>query len=185
MQKFNNPLNNIKIAAPCSADWNKMYGTNRQRFCGACKLNVYNLSDMTRDEAESFLINSEGRVCVKFYRRRDGTVLTQNCPVGWQAVKKRISRVTTAIFSTIVGLFSGIFGFNQIYFDTDSLMEKVAVLENKNLMTDENESVAGEITNLNEVKIELKKEGCCWVEGCTRHKNFKSPENEPVVAWIQ
>jgi hypothetical protein len=37
--------------------------------------------------------------------------------------------VTTAIFSTLVGLFGGIFAFNQIYFDTDSLMEKVVVNE--------------------------------------------------------
>ena len=185
MQKFNNPLNNIKIASPCSADWNKMHGSNRQRFCQQCNLNVYNLSDMTKDEAESFLVNSEGRVCVKIYRRKDGTVLTQNCPIGWQAVKKRISRVTTAVFSMIVGLFTGVVGFNQIYFDRDNLMKKVVVQENKNLIADENESVEGGISNLKEVKIELKKEGCCWVEGCTRHKNFKSPENNPVVAWIQ
>ncbi len=42
MNKFTNPLSNIKIASPCSQDWNEMIGTERKRFCGECKLNVYN-----------------------------------------------------------------------------------------------------------------------------------------------
>ena len=113
MKKYSNPLDNIKIASPCPADWNKMYGDERKRFCSECKLNVYNLSDMTRQEAENFLINSEGRVCIKFYRRKDGTVLTKNCPVGWALVKKRVSRVSTAIFASVFGLFTGLFAFHQ------------------------------------------------------------------------
>ena len=114
MQKFTNPLDNIHIASPCSADWNQMFGDGRKRFCGDCKLNVYNLSDMTRGEAENFLIASEGRTCVKFYRRQDGSVLTKDCPVGWQAIKKRVSKVATAIFSMIAGLFAGLFAFNLL-----------------------------------------------------------------------
>src|SRR5215203_1323661 len=62
MHKFTNPLDKIKIASPCGADWNEMRGDNRRRYCTMCKLNVYNLSGMTQTEAESFLINSEGRV---------------------------------------------------------------------------------------------------------------------------
>ena len=53
MAKFESPLNNIKIASPCSANWDEMYGNERKRFCGDCKLNVYNLSGMSRDEAET------------------------------------------------------------------------------------------------------------------------------------
>jgi len=89
-----------------------MGGNERKRFCGDCKLNVYNLSDMTRREAENLLLSSEGRLCIRFFRRADGTVLTKNCPVGWQAVKRRVSRVATAAFSLIAGLFGGIFAFN-------------------------------------------------------------------------
>ena len=59
-----------------------MYGDDRRRFCSQCKLNVYNLSGMTRDEAEQLVMNSEGRLCVRFFRRKDGTVLTQDCPAG-------------------------------------------------------------------------------------------------------
>lgn len=109
MKSFSDPLNNIRIASPCKADWNQMYGNDRKRFCAECKLNVYNLSDMTRDQAEGFLIASEGRVCVRYFRRADGTVLTRNCPVGWRALKRRVSRTAGAAFSVVAGFFGGLF----------------------------------------------------------------------------
>lgn len=108
MANFTSPLNNLKVASPCSQDWNAMIGNDRQRFCGDCKLNVYNLSGMTQAEAENLLNNSEGRLCVRFYKRADGTVLTQDCPVGWQAVKRRISRTAAAFVSLIFGLLTGL-----------------------------------------------------------------------------
>jgi hypothetical protein len=125
MKNFTNPLDNIHVALPCPANWDEMFGSDRKRFCGECKLNVYNLSDMTRREAEDLLINSEGRLCVRFFRRADGTVLTKNCPVGWQAVKQRASRVATAAFSMIAGLFSGLFAFKIL--TSDSPYETVDV----------------------------------------------------------
>ncbi len=109
MKRFTNPLDNIRIASPCKADWNEMYGNDRKRFCAECKLNVYNLSDMSRDQAEGFLMASEGRVCVRYFRRADGTVLTRNCPVGWRALKRRVSRTTAAAFSVVAGFFGGLF----------------------------------------------------------------------------
>lgn len=108
MSKFTNPLNNIKIASPCSQDWNEMIGTQRSRFCGECKLNVYNLSGMSRNEAENLLLNSEGRLCVRFFKRADGIILTKDCPVGWQAIKQRVSKTATAFASLIFAALSGI-----------------------------------------------------------------------------
>ena len=101
------PLDSIRIASPCRSDWNQMYGDDRRRFCAECKLNVYNLSGMTRDEAEQLVMNSEGRLCVRFFRRKDGTILTQDCPVGWKAVKKRATRLAVALSSVLVGFFTG------------------------------------------------------------------------------
>lgn len=108
MNKFTNPLDNIKIASPCSQDWNSMLGTDRKRFCGDCKLNVYNLSGMSKKEAEQLLANSDGRVCVRFYRRADGSILTQDCPVGWAAIKRRMSKTATAFASLIFGLMTSV-----------------------------------------------------------------------------
>ena len=108
MAKFDSPLNNINIASPCSSDWNEMYGDDRERFCGACKLNVYNLSGMTKDEAEALITNAEGRLCVRLYRREDGSVITQDCPVGWAKVKQRTRVYATAVASLLITLFGGI-----------------------------------------------------------------------------
>lgn len=134
MKKYSNPLDNIKIASPCPADWNEMRGDARRRHCLQCGLNVYNLSDMTRDEAESFLINSEGRVCVKYYRRKDGTVLTQDCPVGWALVKKRVSRAATAVFASFFGLFTGLFAFQQFEMNPLDLSNEVVVEDNESMI---------------------------------------------------
>jgi hypothetical protein len=162
MSKYTNPLDNVKIASPCSADWSEMYGSERKRFCGECKLNVYNLSDMTQTEAENFLINAEGRVCLRIYRRDDGTVLTQNCPVGWQAIKKKVSRTATAAFALLAGFFGGIFTFEslkslrlltnydkvpEIFFETK---EKLQEREGKI-------SFGGMLNNLPEIKAEIFK----------------------------
>lgn len=108
MSKFNSPLNNIRVASPCPADWDQMYGDDRKRFCGECKLNVYNLSGMTRDEAEALIMNAEGRLCVRFYQRRDGTVLTHDCPVGWAKVKQRTRLYAAAAVSLVMALFTGL-----------------------------------------------------------------------------
>lgn len=109
MAKYDSPLNSIRVASPCSADWNAMNGDERKRFCGECRLNVYNLSEMTRYDAEHLLRISEGRLCVRYYQRADGTILTKDCPVGWGRVKKRVSVMAAAVFSLVVSLFGALF----------------------------------------------------------------------------
>lgn len=134
-----NPLNHIKIASPCSANWDEMVGDAKKRFCGDCKLNVYNLSGMTKVEAENLLMDAEGRLCVRFYRRSDGSVITQDCPVGWAKVKRNLSRAATAFASLIIGLFAGIFAFNaskksETYLmgDREQINSNVRVDEDRN-----------------------------------------------------
>ncbi|MBD0373544.1 MAG: hypothetical protein ICV60_22110 [Pyrinomonadaceae bacterium] len=108
MARFNSPLDNVRVSAPCSSDWNQMIGDERVRFCRHCSLNVYNLSGMTRREAESLIANAEGHLCVRYYRRRDGTILTKNCPVGLSAITRRISRTASAMLSAVLGFFAGL-----------------------------------------------------------------------------
>lgn len=108
MAKFDNPLNNLKVASPCSQDWNAMIGNDRTRYCGECKLNVFNLSGMSRAEAENLIMNAEGRLCVRFYKRADGSVITQDCPVGWARVKHRTRAYVTAVASLIFAFFGAL-----------------------------------------------------------------------------
>ncbi|MBY0406038.1 MAG: hypothetical protein K2X66_19200 [Cyanobacteria bacterium] len=82
-------LNKITVATPCPADWNQMVGDEMVRFCESCALSVYNLSSLTTHEAEALILKHEGRLCVRFFRRSDGTMMTQDCPVGLQIVYRR------------------------------------------------------------------------------------------------
>lgn len=86
-------LNNVRIASPCSADWEKMVGDERVRHCNQCNLNVYNLSALSGIEAHDLVAKHEGRLCLRFYHRKDGTILTRNCSVGLKIVIRRVSRV--------------------------------------------------------------------------------------------
>ena len=108
MHRFNSPLDHVKIAEPCNADWEQMVGTDRVRYCGQCNLNVYNLSSMTKSDAESFIVRNEGRLCIRFYRRADGSILTEDCPVGLRAARQRVSRFVRASASALLGFFTGL-----------------------------------------------------------------------------
>lgn len=57
-----------------------MVGTDRVRACSLCQLNVYNLSGMSSQEARHFVSRAEGRACLRYFRRADGTVITADCP---------------------------------------------------------------------------------------------------------
>jgi hypothetical protein len=116
MAQFTSPLEEVRVASPCPADWGRMVGDERVRFCGSCSLHVYNLSGMTRREAEALVTNAEGRLCVRFFRRADGSILTRDCPVGLAAVRRRVARVAGSALSAALGFFAGLglhFGFDR------------------------------------------------------------------------
>jgi hypothetical protein len=75
-QKTNDLLGSLKIAAPCSANWDLMEGNNRVRHCSDCNKNVYNISDMATEAANEFLHLTASQACVRFYKRMDGTIIT-------------------------------------------------------------------------------------------------------------
>jgi len=108
LMRFDSPLKNVRVASPCPADWDQMLGNDRSRFCGQCNLNVYNLSAMSLAEAENFIARSEGRVCIRYYKRNDGSIITENCPVGLRALRKKMSYVARSIASALLALVSGI-----------------------------------------------------------------------------
>ena len=95
-------LDRVEIAAPCHADWDKMEGDDRARHCQDCRLNVYNLSDMSQKEAEELVRKNEGqRLCVRFYRRNDGTIITDNCPVGVRRLRNLAIAKWAALASAV------------------------------------------------------------------------------------
>ena len=99
-------LNNIKIATPCAANWEEMQGNDRVRFCAQCERNVYNLSALSQTEALGLINQTEGRLCVRFYQRQDGTILTADCPVGIKALKKKALHAANWVMIALLGIAS-------------------------------------------------------------------------------
>ncbi len=97
-------LDDVSIASPCPLKFEQMTGDEKIRFCDLCQLNVYNVSQMTRIEAEELLNDKSDQVCLRLYRRKDGTLITKDCPVGKRfsdRIKFKIRSIAAVIVSFI------------------------------------------------------------------------------------
>lgn len=99
-------LDALRIATPCTASWDAMAGDARKRFCGQCRLNVYDVSELTRGEAETLLRKGEGRFCLRLHRRADGRIVTKDCGRVRAAIERQIRWVRAATASVLA-----VFGF--------------------------------------------------------------------------
>ena len=93
-------LKNIRVAAPCEVGFENMEGDDRVRFCKSCSMNVYNIGALSSSEAVKLIQENEERLCIRLYQRKDGTVLTDNCPIGLRRVRDRLAKV--AIFALLL-----------------------------------------------------------------------------------
>jgi hypothetical protein len=114
-------LDRLFVATPCGVPWESMQGDARVRFCGKCEKHVYNVSAMTRDEAEGFLKAAESP-CVRFYQRTDGTILTADCPVGaFRKVRRRwLGAMITAAVTAVGAASAALFGRGPAGLSSDS-----------------------------------------------------------------
>jgi hypothetical protein len=95
-----NILENIRVASPCQESWDAMAGTEQVRSCERCQHKVYNISEMNAAEAADLVRKAEGRLCVRFYRRADGTILTSDCPVGVANKNRKYKRGLAMVTAT-------------------------------------------------------------------------------------
>ncbi len=95
-------LDRIGVATPCRADWNAMSGDDKARFCQTCHKNVYNVALMSRDEAVALIAEKEGNLCVRLSRRADGTLITNDCPVGQGKVRRRRFAAVMALCAVLI-----------------------------------------------------------------------------------
>lgn len=72
-------LRSLRIAEPCHADWEAMTGDARSRHCEHCRLQVIDLSELSRVEAEQVLARGgpDGRLCVRYTQDAAGEVVTR------------------------------------------------------------------------------------------------------------
>jgi hypothetical protein len=89
-------LPNLRIGFACKQSWDDMVGDDRVRECRGCDRQVFNLSAMTREEAEALLATRGLTPCVRFYRRPDGTVMTTDCPTRTRREKRRLTVVASS-----------------------------------------------------------------------------------------
>jgi len=113
MVKLTIPLETLKVASPCSFSWGDMDGDERRRLCHQCGLHVYDLSALSRADAENLIAETEGRRCIRFYRRTDGTVITRDCPVGWRAMKRRLAWISACAATVLFAILS-MFGWSMV-----------------------------------------------------------------------
>ncbi len=94
-------LDSIVIESPCKVDWNSMTGDEKSRFCHQCKLNVYNISEMEDKEIiELFERNSDSnasQLCLRMYKRADGTVIRRDCQIRLRQLKKALIRSVASV----------------------------------------------------------------------------------------
>ncbi len=72
-------LEEIRFQTPCSVPWDSMKGSDTVRLCEQCRKNVYNVSAMSREEAEKFITKTNGTECIQLWTRADGTIVTSDC----------------------------------------------------------------------------------------------------------
>ncbi|MGB9178194.1 MAG: ankyrin repeat domain-containing protein [Pyrinomonadaceae bacterium] len=106
MSRTSNLLDQINIPSPCTADWDSMIGNDQVRFCEHCSKSVNNLSTMMRKQALELVSRSKGQLCVRYYKRPDGTVQTGNSQSQLYQLKRRASKIAAGAFSAALGLCS-------------------------------------------------------------------------------
>ncbi len=111
MQK-KSPLDSLMLSFSCPVLWDSMEGDERERLCRQCDKKVYNISQMSKKEAEELLQSSgEGaKKCVKFYQRKDGTITTDECPQFLRPVRDHCRRAFHAVSLAIALLISIVSG---------------------------------------------------------------------------
>lgn len=160
MNKQNFDVNKLCVASPCSVGWETMSGDERVRRCHSCELNIYNIAEMTNSEIEDLITKREDRVCIRLYKRADGTVLTKDCPVGFRAYQKRAARFAGAALATILGLFSISFGQKEDKKSMDASKAKIV----KTINQTQESILSGIVTDTNgaiihKAKLKLYKPG--------------------------
>jgi len=100
----NEVLSKVRVAKPCTADWREMVGDDRIRHCSLCARNVYNISEMSREEAAALIQGAEGRLCIRYYARPDGTMMSGDCGKPMPTSAKRLGLL--AGVTTLLGGFA-------------------------------------------------------------------------------
>lgn len=99
-----NSLDRIEIASPCNANWDEMTGSNQIRYCTECNKYVYNLSAMTRREAENLATSRRNQMCARMIRDLDGRTITVDSLPPVRLLGRRPGPIASTVVSTILSI---------------------------------------------------------------------------------
>src|SRR4029453_910236 len=98
-------LDQLQISIPCASDWDQMVDSGRTRYCSECSRDVYDISRMTRNEAEALISSARGRLCGRLVREADGSTLTAApFTVSSNPAGRRVSPIATVVVTAIMGV---------------------------------------------------------------------------------
>lgn len=105
-------LDQIEISKPCPVDWSRMVGDEKSRHCAQCNKRVFNLTKMTRRQAEVIVEASGGRLCARITRQPDGTIVTEDYLLqdysredhsrSLHLISRRASPIATAVITAVM-----------------------------------------------------------------------------------
>lgn len=116
-----NLLDQIQIKSPCSADWNSMIGNDQIRFCEHCNLSVQDISQMTRKRVLRLAAHSKGRLCIRYQRRPDGSLVTKSVGQKLHQISRRASRIAAGAFSATLSISSAVAQPTTLQWDSNSI----------------------------------------------------------------
>ncbi len=87
-----------------------MVGDDRVRFCADCSLHVYNISALDRLAAERLISEHEGHLCLRMYKRSDGTLITADCRSRVSAAFKKTRASMHVLAGMLVGVLAAVVG---------------------------------------------------------------------------
>ncbi len=100
MKKEYPRLKNLQLVHPCPINLAGLDPAEKENFCKSCNKEVYNLSVLSSDEAETLLEEKGREACVMFVRKNDGRIVTDNCPTFLRPLR-RSARVAISLVSLI------------------------------------------------------------------------------------
>lgn len=59
-------IDSVEVKKPCNADWEKMSGNDKVRFCDHCAKSVNNISMLRRKDALRLVRASNGELCIRY-----------------------------------------------------------------------------------------------------------------------
>src|ERR1044071_8467947 len=101
-------LDRIQIPSPCPANWDEMNGSDQIRFCSECNKYVYNLSEMTRREAEALIARHGGLMCARLSRDLNGVTQTADMPPPIRLLSWWPGPISSAVVSTLISIAPGV-----------------------------------------------------------------------------